>query len=365
MAAIAEECIARDLEDEDVDEAPEEQNAEHVLSRATTRDSRFGEHSLLGMTRRPSYVAGGPLLFLGLEPPSGISTELDREEAINEERSLLQDNNIIPRRRGIEASKPSSTGLKRHLSFPGLRVSRQNTQYADEESGPNTAPSETTALLDGAPPDPSAPSGGEDIPEAIDKKWEDAILAGQIHTTWQRETKVLASYSAPLILTFILQQSLTLTSIFTVGHIGENELGAVSLGGMTAAITGYAVYHGLATSLDTLCAQAYGSGRKKLVGLNLQRMVFFLWTCTIPIAVVWFFAEQILMRIVPEKEVAVLAGRYLRILVIGAPAYACFESSKRYVQAQGKFAATMYVLLIVAPSNVLMHWLFVWVSRFS
>ena len=100
--------------------------------------------------------------------------------------------------------------------------------------------------------------------------------SGQIQNNWKREAKVLVQYSAPLMLTFILQNSLTLTSVFTVGHIGKIELGAVSLGGMTANITGYAVYHGLATSLDTLCAQAYGSGRKKLVGLQLQRMVFFL-----------------------------------------------------------------------------------------
>ena len=81
-----------------------------------------------------------------------------------------------------------------------------------------------------------------------------------------------------------------------------------------------------------------------------------------PIAAVWFAAEEILSRIVPEKEIAVLAGRYLKVLIIGAPGYACFESAKRYVQAQGRFAATLYVLLIAAPANVLMHWLFVWVG---
>ncbi|CZT25040.1 related to uncharacterized membrane protein, predicted efflux pump [Ramularia collo-cygni] len=129
---------------------------------------------------------------------------------------------------------------------------------------------------------------------------------------------------------------------------------------MTANITGYAVYHGLATSLDTLCAQAYGSGKKKLVGLQLQRMVFFLWAITIPIAAIWLCGTEILGVIVPEKETAVLAGQYLRVLIIGAPGYACFEAGKRYVQAQGRFDATLYVLLIAAPLNVLMHYVFVW-----
>lgn len=67
------------------------------------------------------------------------------------------------------------------------------------------------------------------------------------------------------------------------------------------------------------------------------------------------------MKIVPEPQIAVLAGRYLRVILIGAPAYACFESGKRYLQAQGLFSASLYVLLICAPLNVFMNWLFVWV----
>lgn len=60
-----------------------------------------------------------------------------------------------------------------------------------------------------------------------------------------------------------------------MGHIGVAELGAASLGSMSANISGYAIFQGLSTSLDTLCAQAYGSGRKKLVGLQMQRMIYF------------------------------------------------------------------------------------------
>jgi MATE family multidrug resistance protein len=122
--------------------------------------------------------------------------------------------------------------------------------------------------------------------------------------------------------TFVLQYSLTVASIFTVGHLGKIELGAVSLASMTANITGYAIYQGLATSLDTLCAQAYGSGRKHLVGLQLQRMVYFLWVLTIPIGLVWFFAEYLLNAIVPDPRSAKFAGLYLRILIAGAPGYA-------------------------------------------
>ena len=134
---------------------------------------------------------------------------------------------------------------------------------------------------------------------------------------------------------------------------------------MTANITGYAVYQGLATSLDTLCAQAYGSGKRHLVGLQMQRMLLFLWTITIPMAIVWASSTAILEAIVPEKETARLAGLYLKVLIAGAPGYAAFESGKRYVQAQGLFTANLYCLVICAPLNAVLNYLFVWVSSIT
>ncbi|KAI5363218.1 putative multi antimicrobial extrusion protein [Septoria linicola] len=361
IAAIAEESIGRDLEDDEFADDDDGAADGNALSRTNTQEMpNLGSRSMAGYYRRPSYIAPTPRPFLGSQQPeSYVPLEQDWEAAIGEERSLLRDNKIIPpkhpRRRESNASDSGNT-IRKMMSHVSFR--RKSGAVLDDEGGDGQA-NETTGLLANGG-DPTLPYGGQDSPENITKKWEEAVQSGKIQTTWQRETKTLVRYSAPLILTFILQNSLTLTSVFTVGHIGKNELGAVSLGSMTANITGYAVYHGLATSLDTLCAQAYGSGKKKLVGLQLQRMVFFLWSITIPIAIIWLSAEQILAVIVPEKEIAVLAGNYLKVLVIGAPGYAAFEAAKRYVQAQGRFGATLYVLLIAAPLNVLMHYLFVW-----
>jgi MATE family multidrug resistance protein len=89
-------------------------------------------------------------------------------------------------------------------------------------------------------------------------------------------------------------------------------------------------------------------------------MLYFLWLITIPIAIIWAFGTEIISLIVPEQETARLAGLYLKVLIAGAPGYAAFESGKRYLQAQGLFSATMYVLLICAPLNALMNYLFVW-----
>lgn len=351
------------LDDDDLTEDDSESEGE-TLRRTLSANGP----SMVGSYRRPSFTIAGSRATIGagLQDTVRTPSRRERHEARREERSLLRDNNIIPPKHPQtgEASETLGRRMSRHLSVPNIgipggnrKVVHTNESHMDGSPDREDALPETTPLLG----NPSLPYGGHDDPETLDKKWEEAVLEGRIQTTWQREAKVLGRYSGPLVLTFLLQYSLTVASIFTVGHLGKVELGAVSLASMTANITGYAIYQGLATSLDTLCAQAYGSGRKKLVGLQTQRMVYFLWSITIPIGIIWLLADKIIMRIVPEKDVALLAGRYLKIVLIGAPGYATFESAKRYLQAQGIFSASLYVLLICAPLNAFMNWLFVWV----
>lgn len=129
---------------------------------------------------------------------------------------------------------------------------------------------------------------------------------------------------------------------------------------MSAAITCLAPFQGLATSLDTLCAQAYGSGHKHLVGLQFQRMTCFLFCLSVPVAIIWWFSEDILYHILPEPESARLAGLYLRVMIFSIPGFILFEGGKRFTQAQGLFRATTYVLLLVAPFNVFLTWLLVY-----
>lgn len=380
VSPLAQAAITRDLEeapDKDIEELEDTEDGDSSSDSGSStlrpvpsgRSHGGSDHSMVGSYRRPSFTLGGgsrATVVSSLRSAGRPPTRSERHEARREERSLLRDNNIIPPKHPQKgSSKTLGRRISQALPHVGIPGGNRRIVSVDEEAGEENQDSrpdlpETAPLLG----NPNLPYGGQASPRNLDKRWEQAVMEGKIKTTWQREAKVIARYSGPLILTFLLQYSLTVASIFTVGHIGKEELGAVSLASMTANITGYAIYQGLATSLDTLCSQAYGSGNKKLVGLQLQRMVYFLWVITIPIGIIWLSAEQILVRIVPEADVARLAGLYLRVVLIGAPGYAAFEGGKRYLQAQGLFSASLYVLLTCAPLNILMNWLFVWVILF-
>jgi MATE family multidrug resistance protein len=94
-------------------------------------------------------------------------------------------------------------------------------------------------------------------------------------------------------------------------------------------------------------------------------MLYFLLLVTVPISLIWAFGTQILSKVVPEEETVRLAGLYLKILITSAPGYAAFESGKHYVQAQGLFSATMYILFVCAPLNAFLNWFMVWHLRWG
>ncbi|EWG51822.1 hypothetical protein FVEG_10698 [Fusarium verticillioides 7600] len=326
-------------------------NVEEILNRDIDECSSGDEHRDEEAIEDPRYVNETDVQ-LAFHPTGIAFGQVSSTQSLRAEVSLLRDNDIIPPRHPPTGWKTTKLGrLYRHL-FSTRVHDHDKPLFASEDSG------ETTPLLrdrvvrfDGIPPTPG--------PDEVHKRWEEALASHKIDTTWQRETKTLIQYALPLIVTFLLHYSVTVASVLTVGRLGMEELAAVNLATMTASITYYVPVQGLATCLDTLCAQAYGSGHKHLVGLQAQRMTWLLWIIMIPIAVVWWFSEPILAAAVGPGRTTQLAALYMRILIAGMPGVSAFESAKRFVQSQGLFHATTYTLLVGAPLSFLQNWLFV------
>lgn len=186
-----------------------------------------------------------------------------------------------------------------------------------------------------------------------------------VETNKLKEAVVLVKYSIPLVIAFLLQYSLTIASVLSAGRLGSTQLAALSLSSMTANVTGYAVIEGISTCLDTLCAQAYGKKDYNSVGVHFWKCNYFLLLVIIPISILWTtFIEPILKFLVPNQpELVGLAVLYLRILAVGLPGFVLFENAKHFLQAQGIFHASTYVLLICAPINGLASYLLVWDSN--
>ncbi|EMG49186.1 hypothetical protein SBY92_000554 [Candida maltosa Xu316] len=174
------------------------------------------------------------------------------------------------------------------------------------------------------------------------------------------ELKHLTISTLPLVLSFLLQYVFSITSVYAAGRLGAKELAACSLAICTFNITGLAIFQGMATSLDTFCSQAYGSGNKKMVGVYFQRGSLLMFVVSIPLFFLWWFSGAILNLMVPDEELATMAQTFLRIHIIGVPGLIFFESGKRFLQAQHIFQASTYTLIIALPINLVLNWLLVW-----
>lgn len=207
--------------------------------------------------------------------------------------------------------------------------------------------------------------GTIESPTDIMSTWEQAIENGEkITTSYKREIQVIGTNALPLIFTFLLQNSLSLASIFSVSHLGTQELGGVTLGSMTANITGLGAIQGLCTCLDTLCSQAYGAKNFHVVGIFIQRCAVITILAFLPMMYVWlFWSETILSWVIPEPELCAIAANYLKVASFGIPGFILFECGKRFLQCQGIFHASTIVLLFCAPLNALMNYLLVWDRR--
>ncbi|KAI1848655.1 hypothetical protein JX266_005514 [Neoarthrinium moseri] len=168
----------------------------------------------------------------------------------------------------------------------------------------------------------------------------------------------LLEYSLPLIATYFLQYSFTVITTLVAGHLSSDDLAATSIGLTTVNIIGLATFEGMATALDTLCAQSYGSGNFHGVGLHVQRMLVLMTLALIPIGSVWICSPWILPLFVKQEHLALKAGSFLRVSLVGLPGYASFEALKRFLQAQGDCNAGLVVLILCTPVNAFLSWLF-------
>lgn len=181
--------------------------------------------------------------------------------------------------------------------------------------------------------------------------------------TWElirEECVILVNYSLPVFVTHMLEYSLIVASVVSIGHVSTVALAAATLGSMTASVSGYTIIQGLSSALDTLLPAAWASGQPQMVGLWSQRMLVVTAVTIIPVLMIWFNAESVLLLLRQDPEVAHLAGVYLKWASLGLPAYAFNCVSRRYFQSQGLFVVPTRVILAVSPINAVLNYVLVW-----
>ena len=93
---------------------------------------------------------------------------------------------------------------------------------------------------------------------------------------------------------------------------------------------------GIASSLETLCGQAYGARQYEMLGIYLQRGLFVLHITAIPFALVYAYMDQILVGLGQNQAISSEAGKFARWMIPALFAQASAQLSIRFLQAQSR-----------------------------
>uniref|UniRef100_A0A0E0M670 Protein DETOXIFICATION n=1 Tax=Oryza punctata TaxID=4537 RepID=A0A0E0M670_ORYPU len=173
------------------------------------------------------------------------------------------------------------------------------------------------------------------------------------------EVKKQLYLAGPLVVGMLLQNVVQMISVMFVGHLGELALSSASMATSFAGVTGFSLLAGMASSLDTLCGQAFGAKQHHMLGVYKQRAMLVLALVSVPIAVVWAFTGEILLLVGQDPEIAAGAGSYIRWMIPTLFVYGPLQCHVRFLQTQSAVVPVMLSAGATAANHVLVCWLLV------
>lgn len=183
---------------------------------------------------------------------------------------------------------------------------------------------------------------------------------------WLTEVRHLVKAAIPVILAYMLQNSLQTLSVVIVGRLSPEALATAAFSYMFAMASAWLIALGGTTALDTLASSSFtGAEDKRDLGILLQRGIVVLTTLYAIVAVLWGFSEHLFRALGQEEYVCVDSAKFLRVLIPGGLGYVWFECMKKFLQAQEIYRPGTYVLLITSPLNALLNYFLIYKAGFG
>ncbi|KAJ4850881.1 hypothetical protein Tsubulata_007126 [Turnera subulata] len=167
--------------------------------------------------------------------------------------------------------------------------------------------------------------------------------------------------AGPLVFTGLLQFSMQMISVISVGHLGQVPLASASLATSFAGSTGFSLMVGMGGALETFCGQAYGAELYHMLGVYTQRAMILFTLMSVPVSILWAFTGKILAILKQDSQISAGAGLYARWMIPSIFPFALLQCQVRFLQAQKN------TIPLVTSSGVttLFHALGCWILIFK
>lgn len=156
----------------------------------------------------------------------------------------------------------------------------------------------------------------------------------------------------PATLTYLFGRSLVSISLVFIGRMGDLQLAAAALANTSTNVSGLSIMVGMGTAVSTVCGQAYGAQNYRKVGETLQLGMLVFWLACLPISLLWWNGESVLLLCGQDPAVAEYAGRYIRYLIPFIWCFAAQSAINSYLQAQRIMSPGALASILIAPIHL-------------
>ncbi|KAF8023369.1 hypothetical protein BT93_F0774 [Corymbia citriodora subsp. variegata] len=179
------------------------------------------------------------------------------------------------------------------------------------------------------------------------------------------ETKKLWQIVGPAIFSRVSSYSMNIISQAFAGHLGEVELAAFSIANTVIVGFNFGLLLGMGSALETLCGQAFGAKRYRMLGIYMQRSWIVLFCCCFLLLPVYVFAAPLMRLLGQPDDVAEMTGVAAVAMIPLHFSFAFQFPLQRFLQCQLKNPVIAWVSLVALVFNVLFSWLAVYVFGFG
>ena len=153
-----------------------------------------------------------------------------------------------------------------------------------------------------------------------------------------------------MALTQLGQIAMMTTDLVLIGRLGDAALAAAALA-HTVLFAAFTVGMGLVSAVAPLAAQAYGAREPRMVRRALRVGLWAAFMLGVPMTLVQFWGEEILLALGQAPEAAALAGRYLAGMAWAIIPGWIFIALRNFMGAVNRPEPALWITLVAIPIN--------------
>jgi MATE family, multidrug efflux pump len=179
-----------------------------------------------------------------------------------------------------------------------------------------------------------------------------AVSAGRRaeRAVWRAEFVDTIRLAVPMALTQLGQVTMMTTDLMLLGRLGDKVVAAAALA-HTVLFVGFTLGMGFMQAVAPLAAQAFGARQPRLVRRALRVGLWASLILGVPLTLVQFWAETLLLALGQAPAAAALAARYSAGLAwCLLPSYV-FIALRNFMSAVNRPEPALYITLVAIPAN--------------